>query len=133
MCASGSRWHACGDRFPRAAPRRLLRSLYIGERGARARALGCHCSCFRSRFASQFGDDSRLCRHSAFVSAGTLRLVSADALLSLLSSLVSSLIWSLVSALLSAAVLLLSLPALSSRLCFASVSSLPRLRLSLVA
>ena len=49
-------------------------------------------------------------------------LVSAGALLSLLSSL----IWSLVSALLSAAVLLLSLPALSSRLlrfCLSSASA----------
>ena len=40
-------------------------ALYIGERGARARALGCHFSCFRSLFASQFGDDSRLCWRSA--------------------------------------------------------------------
>ena len=94
MCAFyGSLWRARGDRFPHATPRRLLHSLYIGERGARARTLGCHCSCFRSRFASQFEDDSRLCRRSAFVSAGTQRLVSAGALLSLLSSLVSGL-WS---------------------------------------
>ena len=64
----GSRWPARGDRFPRATPRRLLRSLYIGERGARALALGCNSSCFRSRFASQFGDDSRLCWRSALVS-----------------------------------------------------------------
>ena len=111
----GSRWPARGDRFPRATPRRLLRSLCIGERGVGALALGCNSSCFRPRFASQFGDDSRLCWRSA------------------LSALVSGLVSDLVSALLSAAVLLLSLPALSSRLCFASVSSLPWLRLSLVA
>ena len=61
----GSRWRTRGDRFPRATPRRLLLSLYIGERGARARVLDCHSSCFRSRFASQFGDDSRLCWRSA--------------------------------------------------------------------
>ena len=101
----GSRWRARGDRFPRATPRRLLRSLYIGERGARARALGCLSSCFHSRFASQFGDDSCLCWRSA------------------LSALVSGIVSDLVSALLSAAVLLLSLPALSSRLCFSSLLS----------
>ena len=50
-----------------------------------------------------------------------------------LCSLCSLVSWSLVSALLSAGVLLPSLPELSSRLCSASVSSLPRLRLSLVA
>ena len=61
----GCRWRARGDRFPRVTPRRLLRSLYIGERGARARVLDCHSSCFRSRFASQFGDDSSLCWRSA--------------------------------------------------------------------
>ena len=38
----GTRWRARGDRSPRATPRRPLRSLYIGERAARARALGCH-------------------------------------------------------------------------------------------
>ena len=72
MCASyGTRWRSRGDCFPRATPRRLLRSLYIGERGARARALGCHCSCFRSRLRLSF----------------ETILVSAGALLSLLSSL----------------------------------------------
>ena len=53
MCASyGTRWRVREDRFPRATPRRPLRSLYIGEHAARARALGCHCSWFLSRFAS---------------------------------------------------------------------------------
>ena len=61
----GSRWPARGDRFPRATRRRLLRSLYIGERDVGALALGCNSSCFRPRFASQFGDDSRLCWRSA--------------------------------------------------------------------
>ena len=42
----GTSWRARGDRSPRATPRQPLRSLYIGECGARARALGCHCSCF---------------------------------------------------------------------------------------
>ena len=72
----GSRWPARGDRFPRTTPRRLLRSLYIKERGARARALGCHSSCLRSRFASQFGDDSRLCWRSGLVSGLVSDLVS---------------------------------------------------------
>ena len=72
----GSRWPARGDRFPRATPRRLLRSLYIGERGVGALALGCNSSCFRPRFASQFGDDSRLCWRSALVSGLVSDLVS---------------------------------------------------------
>ena len=110
--------------------RQQLRSFYIAERAARARAFGCHCSYFRSRLASLFRD--------AFVSAGALHLVcrhSASRLCrrsALSLSLLSSLVLSLVSALLSAGVLLPSLPALR----FVSaplVSSLPRLRLSLVA
>ena len=72
-----ARWCDLGDRSPRATLRQPLRSLYIGKRAARARALGCHCSCFRSRFASLFRDDSRLCRRSAFVSADALHLVAA--------------------------------------------------------
>ena len=72
---------------------------------------------------------SRLCRGSVLVFSGTQRLVSAGALLSLLSSLVCSRLSSaLVSALLSS----LHCYRLCSRLCSASVSSLPRLRLSLV-
>ena len=103
MCASyGTRWRARGDRSPRATPRRPLRFLYIGERAAQARALGCHCSCFLLRFASLFRDAFRLCRHSAFVFAGSLAFCS-------------------------------TLPAFCSCLCSTSVSSLPRLRLSLVA
>ena len=73
MCASyGTRWRAREDRSSRATPRRLLRSLYIGERATRARDLGCHCSWFLSRFASLFRHMFRLCRRSAFVSAGVL-------------------------------------------------------------
>ena len=86
--SNDARWRALGDRSPGATLRQPLRSLYIGKRAARARALGWHCSCFRSRIASLFRDDSRLCKRSAFVSAGTQRLLSGGALLSLLSSLV---------------------------------------------
>ena len=64
MCASyGTRWRAHEDRSLRATPRRPLRSLYIEERATRARALGCHCSWFLSRFASI---------ETCFVSAGVL-------------------------------------------------------------
>ena len=78
-----ARWRALGNLSPRATPRQPLRSLYIGKRAARARASGCHCSCFRSRFASLFRDDSRLCRRSALsalVSGSALPLVSGSAL-----------------------------------------------------
>ena len=47
-------------------------SLYIGERAARARTLGSHCSWFLSRFASLFRHAFRLCRRSAIVSVGAL-------------------------------------------------------------
>ena len=62
---------------------RCALSLYIytvGERAARARALGCHCSWFLSRFASLFRHAFRLCRRSAFVPSGasSLRFVSPD-------------------------------------------------------
>ena len=70
---------------------------------------------FRSRFASLFRDASRLCRHS--------RLVSAGALLSLLSSLLEL-------CLLFAFVLLLSLLStlLPSLLCFRHASAPPLAR-----
>ena len=51
-------------------------ALYIKERAARARALGCHCSCFLSRFASLCHDAFHLWRGSAFVSAGSLAFCS---------------------------------------------------------
>ena len=126
MCASYGtrwRWRARGDRSPRATPQRPLRSLYIRERAARARALGSYCSCFSLSLCRQ---SLRHCRRSSLISAE--RLASA-----LLSALVTGLVFALISARVSADVLLSSLPALSSRLCSASVSSLPRLRLSLVA
>ena len=99
--------------------------LYSRARPTSSSIFGCHRSCFRSRFASLFREAFVSASALHLVSAGTQRLLSAGALLSL--------VLSLVSALLSAGVLLPSLPALSSRLCFACASSLPRLRLSLVA
>ena len=58
---------------------------YIAKRAARARA--CRCSCFLSHFASLFRDAFRLCRRSAFDSAGasSLCLVSAGSLALFLS------------------------------------------------
>ena len=97
----GARWRARGDHSPLTTPRQPLCSFYIVqvERAARARAFGCHCSCFRSRFASLFRDDSRLCRRSAFVCRHSpSRLCSA---------LLSSLVWSLLCTSLSSALLVL--------------------------
>ena len=100
MCVSyGARWRAHGDNSPCATPRQQLRSFYISERAARARAFGCHCSCFRSRFASLFRHDSRLCRRSAFVSTDTASRFCRHSASRLCSALLSSLVWSLVSAL----------------------------------
>ena len=84
-----ARWRALGDRSPRATPRQALRSLYIVKRAARARALGCHCSCFRSRFAPLFRDDSRLCRRSAsrLCRHSASRLCRRSALSALVSAL----------------------------------------------
>ena len=46
MCASyGARWHARRDHSPRARQRQPLRSFYIEERAAPARAFGCLCLC----------------------------------------------------------------------------------------
>ena len=121
MCASyGARWRALGDRSPQATPRQPLRSLYIGKRAARARALGCHCSCFLCRFASLSRRVSslpllcfRLCRR--FLYASRLCRLSRSALVSAGLLSLSALVSDLVAA------------------CSASVSSLSRLRLSLVA
>ena len=83
----GARWRALGDRSSRATPRQPLRSLYIGKRAARARALGCHCSCFLCRFASLSRRVSslpllcfRLCRR--FISASRLCRLSRSVLVS---------------------------------------------------
>ena len=123
----GASWSARGDHSPLTTPRQPLRSFYIAERAARAQAFfDYHCSCLRSRFASLFRDASRLCRRSASRLCRHSRLVSAGALLSLLSSL-------LALCLVFASVLLRSLLStlLPSLLCFRLIS--PRLRLSLVA
>ena len=92
-----ARWRAPGDRFPQATLRQPLRSLYIGKRAARARSLGCHCLCFRSRFASLFRDDFRLCRRSAsrLCRHSASRLCRRSALSALVSGLCSALLWTL--------------------------------------
>ena len=131
----GARWRSRGDHSPLTTPRRQpLRSFYIVERAARARAFGCHCSCFSlslcvsvsRRFSSLPALCFRLCQRSASRLCRHSRLVSAGALLSLLSSLLalclvfaSVLLWPLLSTL------------LPSLLCFRLIS--PRLCLSLVA
>ena len=93
--------------------RQPLRSFYIAERARLPRAFGCHCSCSLALAL-------RLC----FVTL----LVSAGALLSSLVCFSSFFCCSLQSALLSS----LHCSRLCCRLCSASVSSVPRLRLSLV-
>ena len=123
----GARWRARGYHSPRATPQQLLRSFYIAERVARARAFGCHCSCFSlllcvsvsRRFSSLPALCSRLCPALCSRLCRHSRLVSVGALLSLLSSLLE--------------LCLVSLPLFCSRLllCFRLIS--PRLRLSLVA
>ena len=45
---------------PRATPRQPLRSFYLAERAARARAFGCHCSCFPSLVSVSFETSSAL-------------------------------------------------------------------------
>ena len=120
----GACWPVRGDYSPLTTPRQPLRFFYIAERAARARAFWLSLFFFRSRLASLF--------QNAFVSAGALlsflpaHCISSPPALSVsslpaLCSLLSSLVLSLVSALLSTGVLHPCLPALSSRLCFASV------------
>ena len=108
----GASWSARGDHSPLTTPRQPLRDFYIAERAARAQA-------FLAVIARVFALALRLCFETILVSAGDV-FVSAG-LCSLCSRLWSGL-WSL-----------LSLPAFCSSLCSASVSSLPRLRLSFVA
>ena len=112
----GARWRALKDRSSRATPRQPLRSLYIGKRAARARVLGCHCSCSLCRFASlsrrvlclpllcfrlclHFLSASRLCRLfcSALISAGFSSLPSTRSCFAMFSALVSILVSDLVS------------------------------------
>ena len=123
----GTRWRARGDRSPRATPRRPLRSFYIYKRAHRTS------SSFRLSllvvfsFALRVSFDTRfVSAASAFDSAGAshLHLVSTGsfALLSCLPTFCSRLYRR--SPLCSR---------LFSRLCPASDSSLPRLRLSLIA
>ena len=121
----GARWRARVDHSPRATRRQPLRSFYISEHElqhlaviARVPSLSL-CVSVSRRVSSS--------RRSFLVSAGTQRLISAGILLSLspLSSLVCS---RLSSALLS----FLHCSRLYSSICSASVSFLPRLRLSLV-
>ena len=105
----------------------VVLSLYTRERTARAQVLGCHCSWSLSRFACFF--DTR------FVCAASL-LSTLPALPICILSLPALSLCSRVFN-----VLLSTMPALSShlcsrlcsRLCSASVSSLPRLRLSFIA
>ena len=130
----GTRWRAHGEHSPLTTPRQPLRSFYIAERAARARAFSLSllvfslslCVSVSRRFSSLPALCFRLCRRSASRLCRHSRLVSAGALLSLLASLlvlclvfVSVLLWSLLSTL---------IPPL---LCFRLIS--PRLRLSLVA
>ena len=123
----GARWRARGDHSPLTTPRQPLRSFYIAERAARARAFGCHCSrCSVALYALAL----RLCIETLLVSAGALHLVSAGTHVSSLPELLLSLLSSLLAlCLVFASVLLWSL--LPSLLCFRLIS--PRLRLSLVA
>ena len=98
MCASyGARWRARGDHSPRATRRQPLRSFYITERTARVRVCGCHCSSSLA-LALRLWFETRLVQPALCfrLSRGSV-LVSAGALLSLLSSLVCSRsrLWSL--------------------------------------
>ena len=99
----GAIWRARGDHFPLTTPRQPLRSFYIAERAARARAFWLsllvfalsHCVSLSRRVSSlpALAFCSRLCRRSAFVSAGAIsqRFVSVG---SLDSALVSALLLS---------------------------------------
>ena len=98
MCVSyGARWRAHGDHSPRATPRQQSRYFYIAERAPRARAFWLsllvfslsHCVSVSRRFSSLSALSFRLCRRSAFVSAGALHLVSAGTSVSSLPALCS--------------------------------------------
>ena len=96
----GARWRARGDHSPLTTPRQPLRSFYIAERAALARAYLLSllvftlslCVSVSIRFSSLPALCFRLCRHSAS------RLCSA---------LLSSLVWSLLCTSLSSALVVL--------------------------
>ena len=121
MCVSyGARWRAHGDHSPCATPRQQLRSFSIYQSAPyELEHLAVIARVFRSRFASLLRDASRLCRRSAFVSAGALHLVSAGTHVSFLPGLccLFSRLWSDLWSLLS------SLSAFCSLLCRRSVSA----------
>ena len=99
----GASWRARGDHSPLTTPRQPLRSFYIAERAALARAFWLSLLVFSLSLCVSVSRRFRLCRRSAFISAGALHCVSAGTHVSSLPALCS----------------------LCSRLCWLSASSLP--------
>ena len=110
----GSRWRARGDHSPRATRRQTLRSFYIAEHTARARACGSHCSC-------SLAFSLRLCFETRLVQpAFCFRLSRRSALSALVSGKFSSFFFSGLCSALVSSLLSTLLPSL---FCFCLISA----------